>query len=293
MAQQQAYGSRSAISKALSLCLRSMRFSPSLAIVSTLSSCRTGSEKKHGGGVRQLLKGVRRSGLRMTFWLGFDIVAAQGVWRIARAVRWLTGRAPMLQTVRDLAARHGATVIETGDVNSNETTGEVRRLGIDVVIVMNFDQILRDGFIESPRLAVINVHPSFLPSLRGPCPVFWALLDGCREVGETPHVIDSPEIDAGPIITQQAMAADARQSVGELTSALFLTGVGSIKSATERLVQGWRLCISGQAVEGDYRGFPSRAQMGAGAARRVRLCRLAHVSSLIRAAAGLSFRRSR
>jgi hypothetical protein len=245
---------------------------------------------KHGGALRQLVQGVKRSGLRMTFWLGFDIVAAQLVWQVARVVTWLTGRVPMLQTVHALATRHDATIIETDDINSEEIIRKVRRLGIDVVVVMNFDQILKDGFIHSARLAVINVHPSLLPSLRGPCPVFWALFDGHQEIGATLHMIDSAEIDAGPIITQCTMATDALQSVGELTSALFLTGVGSIKNVTDRLILGWRPCISGEDPDGGYRGFPSRAQMASPAARRVRLCRLVHASSLMRAATGLSFR---
>lgn len=243
---------------------------------------------KHGGAFRQLLKGIRRSGLRMTLWLGFDIIAARSVWRSAHAVKWLIGRTPTLQTVRDLAERYGASVLETGDVNSEETIGTVRRLGIDVVVAMNFDQIFGDNFIRSPQLAVVNVHPSLLPSLRGPCPVFWALVEKRREVGVTIHLIDSVEIDAGPIVVQRAIAGGVQQSVGELTSALFLAGVGSIKDVTERLAQGWRPHVNGRRGASDYRGLPSRVQMSTAAARRVRLCRLTHVSSLIRASAGLS-----
>jgi methionyl-tRNA formyltransferase len=170
----------------------------------------------------------------------------------------------------------------------------VRRLHIDVVVVMNFDQILRDGFIHSPRSGVINVHPSLLPSLRGPCPALWALLERRPEVGVTIHVIENTEIDAGPIVAQQAMAADFQQSVGELTSALFLAGVGLIKNVTDRLVQGWDPCTHGRAgMDSEYRGFPSRTQMAEAVARRVRLCRLTHVSSLMWAAAGLPFPGSR
>jgi methionyl-tRNA formyltransferase len=230
----------------------------------------------------------------MTCWLGFDIVAAQGVWRVAQAWRRLTGRSPTLWTVRDLAARYGSTIIETADVNSGETIAAMRRLDIDVVVVMNFDQILRDDFIRSPRRGVINVHPSLLPSLRGPCPVFWALVERHPEVGVTIHVIESIEIDAGPIVAQRVIETDFQQSVGELTSALFLAGAELIKNVTDRLNQGWYPCIRGQtAVDGDYRGFPSRGQMAQAVTRRIRLCRLSHVSSLMRAAADLPFPRSR
>jgi folate-dependent phosphoribosylglycinamide formyltransferase PurN len=240
---------------------------------------------KHGGSLRQLLRGIRRSGFRMTFWLGFDIVAAQSVWRVARVVGWLTGRAPTLRTVRDLAAQHNTTIIQTAEVNSDDTIGVVERLGIDIVVVMNFDQILRNDFIKSARLAVINVHPSLLPSFRGPCPVLWALLEARREIGVTIHFIENAEIDAGPIVMQRAMELHGEQSVGELTSALFLAGVQSIKRVTERLAKEGNTCW-GRAGEGEYKGFPSRAQMAA-ASRRIRLWRMAHLSSLVGAAVGL------
>jgi methionyl-tRNA formyltransferase len=224
----------------------------------------------------------------MTCWLGFDIVAAQWAWRVAQARRRLTGGAPTLRTARDLAAWYGSTIIETADVNSEETIAAMRRLGIDVVVVMNFDQILRDDFIRSPRRGVINVHPSLLPSLRGPCPVFWALVERRPEVGVTLHIIEGVEIDAGPIVAQRVIGADFQQSVGELTAALFLAGAELIKNVTDRLAQGWCPCIRGlTAVDDDYRGFPSRPQMSSAVARAVRFCRFAHIFWLLRAAFGL------
>jgi folate-dependent phosphoribosylglycinamide formyltransferase PurN len=247
---------------------------------------------KRGGALRQLVSGVKRSGLRMTLWLGFDIVAAQMAWRVARMVRLLTGRAPTLETIRDLAARHGAPIFETNDVNSKPSVELVRRLGIDIVIVMNFDQILKSAFIGAPRLAVVNLHPSLLPAFRGPCPVFWALLEGCQEVGVTIHLIDNDEIDAGPTVVQQSMDLDGADSVGEVTSALFLAGVDSIKTAIDQLVKHGNRFGRNRAERADYRGFPSRAQMAI-ASRRVPLCRFAHILALVAPAIGWPLPRSR
>ncbi len=109
------------------------------------------------------------------------------------------------------------------------------------------------------------------------------------DVGVTIHVIESREIDAGPIVAQRTMGADFQQSVGELTSALFLAGAELTKNVTDRLVEEWYPSIRSRAsVDGDYRGFPSRTQMSEAVARGVRLCRLRHVLSLIRAAAGFA-----
>jgi methionyl-tRNA formyltransferase len=129
-----------------------------------------------------------------------------------------------------------------------------------------------------------------LPSLRGPCPVFWALVEQRRQVGVTIHVIESTEIDAGPILAQLTIVPDVQQSVAELTSALFLASIGLLRNAAERLVQGQYPCTSGStsgsAQSGDYRGFPTRLQMATARAQRLRLCRLAHLSSLMCGVAG-------
>ena len=50
----------------------------------------------------------------------------------------------------------------------------------------------------SPRLGVINVHPSLLPKYRGPSPVQTAILDGVPETGVTIMQLDEG-MDTGMI----------------------------------------------------------------------------------------------
>lgn len=242
---------------------------------------------KHGGTFRQLVKGIRQTGLRMTFWLGFDIISAQVVSRVARLVTLLTRRPPALRSVRALAAQYGADVVECGDVNSSEMVERLRDAGVDLVIVMNFDQILKSEFITTPRGGVVNLHPSLLPSLRGPCPVFWALAQGHPEVGVTLHIIDNAEIDTGPIVDQTAMATDPRLSVAEITSMLFLTGARFVRPVVRKLAEGRCLGVPQPSAAASYRGFPDRSQIAAATARGVRLFRLRHVAALLAASCGL------
>jgi hypothetical protein len=124
---------------------------------------------KHGGLFDQLRRGVRRSGWRMTLWLGFDIVAAQIVSAIAAMTAPIFGRNRSLHSLRSLASRHGARVVEVADVNDVETIATVSAFAPDLVIVFNFDQILQPAFIDIAAAGVINVHPSYLPAFRGPC----------------------------------------------------------------------------------------------------------------------------
>ncbi|MPZ35966.1 MAG: hypothetical protein GEV13_34260 [Rhodospirillales bacterium] len=241
---------------------------------------------KHGSVFRQLVNGVRRSGLRMTFWLGFDIISAQVASQVASLLNRLTGRAPALRSVGALAAQHGAGLVMCSDVNSPDTIQALRDAGIDLVVLMNFDQILRQDFIDTPKSGVVNLHPSLLPALRGPCPVFWALAQGDQMVGITLHIIESTQIDAGPIMEQVGMAVDPGLSVAEITSALFLKGARLVARAAHDIPEGRQSVVPQPPGQGEYRGFPDRAQMAA-VARNVRLCRPGHLVALLAAACGL------
>lgn len=242
---------------------------------------------KHGGLFTQLRRGVRRSGWRMTLWLGFDIVAAQIVSVVAAMTAPFLGRQRRLQSLRALASQHGARVIEVADVNNAETVAAVSAYAPDLVVVFNFDQILQPGFIEVPRAGVLNVHPSLLPAFRGPCPVFWALAQGGRETGISIHAITNADIDAGPVIRQQQMGMERARSAAEITSALFVAGARLLPEAVEELASH-RPCPAHrparQPSPGDYHGFPAPEDVARAARQGIRLWRPGFVLRLIAAA---------
>ena len=241
----------------------------------------------HGGFFDQLAASVRKSGIRMTFWLGFDLISAQIVAVVARLLRFL-GR-PALETLPALARRHGATLVETGDINGTETLDRLRAYAPDVLVVVNFDQILQPAAIAIPRLGAINIHPSLLPDLRGPCPVFWALAEGRTTSGATVHRIEDARIDAGSILRRAEQPIDARKSVAEINTALFLAGASALGEALEDVSSGRAV---GPPAAGRYRGFPSGDEVAQARRAGVRLCGLGYATRLIAAAVLPSYRRS-
>lgn len=230
---------------------------------------------KHGGILRQLASGVRRSGLMLTLWLGFDIVAA----RILAAVACSLGlRCPTLKSVRALALEHGAQVIEAVDVN-RDCVDTIRAYGPDFLLVMNFDQILGRPLIGIPAYGVMNIHPSLLPRFRGPCPVLWAFIQQSTDLGVTLHFIDGPGIDSGPIVSQWKTTAASLPSVAEATSFLFLQGV---KLLTRFLADRQSGLLAAQSLEADsYQSFPTLAQMRVARRFGTRLFTVRYVARLI------------
>jgi folate-dependent phosphoribosylglycinamide formyltransferase PurN len=259
-------------------------FGNDIALV--LSSRRFGS--RHGTFWEQTTAGFRRFGIPLNLWLGFDLVSVRIVAWFARWISRVTRRTPALATLPELARRHDARLVETPDVNSAETLAAVQACAPDFIVVMNFDQILQAPLIGLPKVAAVNVHPSLLPRLRGPCPVLWARARQEHISGATVHAIEDRTIDAGRVLAQVEVPIEGARSVGELTTQFFLAGARALPAALARL-EGDRTAGQPQQLsDGQYLGYPTALQMKDFRRAGLRLCRLRHAARLISAALGVT-----
>jgi methionyl-tRNA formyltransferase len=259
-------------------------FGNDIALV--LSSRRFGS--RHGTFWEQTTAGFRRFGIPLNLWLGFDLISVPIVAYFARWLSLVTRRTPSLATLPELARRHNARLIETPDVNSAETLAAVRACAPDFIVVMNFDQILQPPLIALPKVAALNVHPSLLPQLRGPCPVLWARARQERISGATVHAIEDRTIDTGRVLAQVEVPIDGTSSVGELTTQFFLAGARALPTALTRLAADSTAGQTQQLSDGQYLGYPTALQMKEFRRGGLRLCRLRHAARLILAALGVT-----
>lgn len=76
--------------------------------------------------------------------------------------------------------------------------------GVDLVAIAGFGTVLDASFFDSFPGAVLNTHPSLLPSFKGWHAVEDALAAGVKVTGCTVHVATA-EVDAGPILAQEAV----------------------------------------------------------------------------------------
>lgn len=76
---------------------------------------------------------------------------------------------------------------------------------IDLVCLAGFMRLLTPWFVEQWRGKMLNIHPALLPSYRGLHTHERALADGVKIHGATVHFV-VPEMDAGPIVVQAAVA---------------------------------------------------------------------------------------
>ena len=83
----------------------------------------------------------------------------------------------------------------------------LREEGIEIVCLAGFMRILTPWLVERWHNAMINVHPSLLPSFKGLHTHERALEAGVRVHGCTVHFVRA-EMDAGPIILQAVVGID-------------------------------------------------------------------------------------
>jgi phosphoribosylglycinamide formyltransferase-1 len=79
----------------------------------------------------------------------------------------------------------------------------LEELGVQLIVLAGFMEVLGAGFVRTFTGRIVNVHPSLLPAFQGIRPIERAMEYGVRVMGVTVHFVDEG-VDSGPIILQEA-----------------------------------------------------------------------------------------
>lgn len=85
----------------------------------------------------------------------------------------------------------------------------------DFIVLARYMQIVTPEFIGHYPNRIINIHHSFLPAFPGAKPYHSAYARGVKIIGATSHYVTA-ELDAGPIIEQNILRVDHRDSIADL-----------------------------------------------------------------------------
>ena len=91
----------------------------------------------------------------------------------------------------------------------------VGSLGIELVVLARYMQILSPDLCADLAGRVINIHHSFLPGFKGANPYRQAHARGVKLIGATAHFV-TPDLDEGPIIEQNVVRVDHTKSPHQL-----------------------------------------------------------------------------
>ena len=118
---------------------------------------------------------------------------------------------------------------------------ELRVHEVEVVCLAGFMRKLGAGFFAAFPDAVVNIHPSLLPSFPGLHAQAQALAHGVKVSGVTVHLA-TPELDAGPIIVQRAVPVIEGDTEDTLAARILVEEHKAYPEAVQRLLDGgWTL----------------------------------------------------
>jgi phosphoribosylglycinamide formyltransferase-1 len=133
------------------------------------------------------------------------------------------------------------TVHATRDDYDRALVAALRARGVTLVCLAGFMRRLGRSFCDAFPHAILNVHPSLLPSFPGVDAQGQAIAHGVMVTGVTVHFV-TPELDAGPIVLQAAVPVESGDSRDTLAARILLEEHQVFPEAVRRVLGGgWRI----------------------------------------------------
>lgn len=139
--------------------------------------------------------------------------------------------------VKEVALQNGIEIYQPEKISQSEDLQTLIDLKPDLIVTAAFGQILPKALLDAPRLGAINVHASLLPKYRGGAPIHQAIIDGEKETGVTIMYM-APKLDAGDIISQQAIDIEANDDVGSMHDKLSFLGADLLAKTLPDIING-------------------------------------------------------
>ena len=120
----------------------------------------------------------------------------------------------------------------------SELESIIKKYKADYIILAGFMKILSREFVLKFPYKIINIHPSLLPAFKGRDAIKNAFYYGVKYTGVTVHYV-TPEIDAGPIIYQEAVEIEEFDTVESLEAKIHKTEHKIYPIALEKALSGF------------------------------------------------------
>lgn len=120
---------------------------------------------------------------------------------------------------------------------TEEFVEKIKAMKPDICFSIYYRYIFKSNLITLPKMGFLNIHPSLLPTYRGPAPTMWSLLRGEKYVGTTIHYIDKG-VDTGDIVAQKRIRIPAGITGFELNELVMNEGIRLFKSNIKKILDG-------------------------------------------------------
>jgi len=147
------------------------------------------------------------------------------------------GQKLVAPAVKEAALAAGLPVLQPAKLKTPPFAGELRPLGLDLIVVVAYGRILPPDLLAVPRLGCWNVHGSLLPKYRGAAPIQWAVLNGDRVTGVTLMQMEAG-LDTGPMLLRRELPIADDDTAGTLFEKLAPVGAALLLDGIKALRDG-------------------------------------------------------
>ncbi len=154
-------------------------------------------------------------------------------------------------SVAELAARHGITVITPDDPNTPDVITQVQAAQPDFLFSFYYRNMLKAPLLAIAPRGNYNMHGSLLPKYRGRVPVNWAIIEGETETGATLHAM-TEKPDNGAIVSQEAVSIGIDDTAQEVFNAVTGAAARALERVLPRLVSGTATHTPQDLSQGGY-----------------------------------------
>ncbi len=140
--------------------------------------------------------------------------------------------------VKQTALASGIPVTQPEKIRSNtEFRTQLEGIAPEAIVVVAYGRIIPPWMLGLPRLGCINLHGSLLPKYRGAAPIQWAVAMGDAFTGNTTMLLEEG-LDTGPILLQQTVTIEPRQTAVDLFEILARAGAPLVVETLAGLANG-------------------------------------------------------
>lgn len=174
--------------------------------------------------------------MRILFF-GDDRIGANALERLVKDGHEICGvvlrSQPINGDVEKAARRLGLQVHQPANVNDAAFLEAARACRPDLVVSVNYNQIMRADLLALAPNGAVNVHNGMLPDFGGGGGLYGAVINGQTSFGQTAHYMND-QIDSGNILAQRTYPIHPGDTMRELIERA-ADGVGDTISEAVRL----------------------------------------------------------
>ena len=137
----------------------------------------------------------------------------------------------------EMAAKNKVDILWAQKLGDHKFINQLTEKRADIFLVACFSQKIPVSIWRKMKLPCWNLHPSLLPTYRGPSPLYWQIINDEPETGLTLHEV-TDRIDAGNIIARKPLPLPANREKNSLDNWVAEFGVKLFHETLDRYLHG-------------------------------------------------------